>query len=266
VKKLLLAAAPAILFCALQVHAQQQSPATSNLLAVAATPGQVSLKGNASVPPAVPAQTQIAPKNHRLFGVLANYTTVENQEEFSALSTKVKFELSLKTMTDPVTVSFIGGVALIGQARNSDPSYGQGMQGYGKRFGTFYADTGIGTLMTTSVFPTVLHQDPRYFQLGTGSIQHRALYSLSQIFVTRGDNGERQFNYSEILGNGVAAGLANAYHPESQRTLGDTFNVWGTDILLNSLCNLAKEFWPDIHRKFRDEAHSNGLRFPASEH
>jgi hypothetical protein len=118
-----------------------------------------------------------------------------------------------------------------------------------KRYGTFYADTGIGTLLTTSVFPTLLHQDPRYFQLGSGGIWHRAMYSVSRIFVTRADNGDLQFNSSEIVGNAVAAGLSNTYHSPSQRTLGNTLSVWGTDIMLNAVCNVAKEFWPDLRRK-----------------
>ena len=199
------------------------------------------------------------PQNDRLFWILPNYLTVENKKmaHSGPLSAKTKFELSAKTMSDPVTISFIGAMALIGQARNSDPSYGQGVQGYAKRFGTFYADTGIGTLMTTSVFPTLLHQDPRYFQLGSGSTWRRAMYSVSQIFVTRSDSGERQFNYSEIVGNAVAAGISNAYHPADQRTLGNTLSVWGTDVMLNALCNVAKEFWPDIRRKIHKQKHSN---------
>jgi hypothetical protein len=160
-------------------------------------------------------------------------------------------------MSDPVTISFIGAMALIGQARNSDPSYGQGLQGYAKRFGTFYADTGIGTLMTTSVFPTLLHQDPRYFQLGKGGAWHRVIYSVSQILVTRSDSGEGQFNYSEIVGNAVAAGISNVYHPPDQRTLGHTVSVWGTDVMLNALCNVAKEFWPDIRRKIHKQKKSD---------
>jgi hypothetical protein len=196
-------------------------------------------------------------KNDRLFYVLANYTTVENLEKFGTLSAKTKFKLSTKTMSDPVTISFIGMIALIGQARNSDPSYGQGFQGYGKRYATFFANTGIGTLMTTSVFPTLLHQDPRYFQLGTGSTRHRAMYSVSRIFVTRADGGELQFNYSEIVGNAVAAGISNAYLPQNQRTLGNTLSVWGTDILLNTVCNVAKEFWPDIRSKVRKQKQAN---------
>jgi hypothetical protein len=188
--------------------------------------------------------------------VLANYTTVENQTEFAPIPANTKFLLTAKTMSDPITVSFIGAIALIGQARNSDPSYGQGVQGYSKRFATFYADTGIGTAMTTSVFPTLLRQDPRYFQLGSGSVWHRAMYSVSRIFVTRADSGATQFNYSEIVGNGVAAGISNIYHPQNQRTLRNTMSVWSTSIMLNSLCNEAKEFWPDIRRKLHKQKSS----------
>jgi hypothetical protein len=158
-------------------------------------------------------------------------------------------------MSDPVTVSFIGMIALIGQARNPDPTYGQGFQGYGKRFGTFFADTGIGTLMTTSVFPTVLRQDPRYFQLGTGTTWHRMIYSMSRIFVTRADSGKLQFNYSEIVGNAVAAGISDTYHPQNQRALGNTLSIWVTSVMLNTVCNVAKEFWPDIRRKIHKQRH-----------
>ncbi len=236
--RMLLPAVAAVLLCALPVHAQQQSNESSEVLAT------------------VPVAEQITLKNDRLFYVMANYTTVEHTDKFAPLSAKTKFKLSAKTMSDPVTVSFIAMMALMGQARDSDPSYGQGLQGYTKRYATSFADTGIGTLMTTSVFPTVLHQDPRYFQLGTGSTWHRAMYAVSRIFVTRADNGEVQFNYSEIVGNAVAAGISNTYHPQSQRTLGNTLNVWGTDVLLNTACNVAKEFWPDIRRKIHKARHS----------
>jgi len=198
-----------------------------------------------------PAQPQTTLINHRLLGVVANYTTVETQDQVGRLSAATKFKLTAKTMTDPVTVSFLAGIALLGQARNSDPSYGQGFTGYDKRFATLYADTGIGTLMTSSVFPTVLHQDPRYFQLGQGGTRRRLLHAVSSIFVARSDRGALQFNYSQIFGNAVAAGISNAYHPEAQRNLGNTLNVWASDTLLNMLCNVAKEFWPDLRHKVR---------------
>jgi hypothetical protein len=246
VRKLFCATAPAALLYALPIHAQQEFPASSSLL------------------PSAPIEEQTTLKNDRLFGVMPNYLTVEHMDEFGPISAKTKFKLSLKTMTDPVTVSFLGVSALVGQAHNSDPSYGQGFQGYDKRFATSYADTGISTVMTTSALPTLLHQDPRYFQLGRGSKLRRTLYSLSRIFVTRTDGGQVQFNYSEIVGNALAAGLSNAYHPQNQRTMGNTLNLWGTDVLLNSLCNVAKEFWPDIRTKLHKQTQSNESEVEAS--
>lgn len=243
------------LFSALPLQAQEPSTEISETLPVAPAPEQVSLPANSAIEPAAPASSQFVLKNNRLFYVLANYSTVERHDDFGTLSAKTKFKLSVKTMTDPITVSFLGAIALMGQARNSEPSYGQGLQGYSKRYATTYTDTAIGTLMTTSVFPTLLHQDPRYFQLGTGGKWHRVKYSVSRIFLTRSDSGQTQFNYSEIVGNAVAAGISNAYHPDYQRNFGNTMSVWGSDILLNTFCNLAKEFWPDLRRKIHNHRH-----------
>ena len=243
------------LLYALPIRAQEPSPASPDAPLVAPAQEQFTLTGAPVVESPAPVPSELALKNNRLFYILANYSTVERQDQFGTLSAKTKFKLSVKTMTDPITVSFLGAIALMGQATNSEPSYGQGLQGYTKRYATVFADSGIGTLMTTSVFPTVLHQDPRYFQLGTGGAGHRMKYSVSRIFVTRSDSGKTQFNYSEIIGNAVAAGISNTYHPDYQRTFGNTMSVWGTDILLNTICNVAKEFWPDLRRKIHNHKH-----------
>ncbi len=249
------AIAPLALFCAFAARAQEPSPTTSDAPLVAPVQEQITLTAAPDILPSAPLPTEIVLKNNRLFYVLANYSTVERHDEFGTLPPKTKFKLSVKTMTDPITVSFLGAIALMGQARNSDPSYGQGLKGYSKRYATTYTDTAIGTLMTTSVFPTLLRQDPRYFQLGTGSAWHRVKYSVSRIFLTRSDSGQTQFNYSEIVGNAVAAGISNTYHPDYQRNFGNTMSVWGSDILLNTFCNLAKEFWPDLRRKIHNRRH-----------
>lgn len=240
-----------VLLCAVPVLAQEDPPARSFVMDGA--PPLETLTSPASSPAIEPGATaspsKIAPKNDRLFFVMPNYLTVEDQQQFEPLSAKMKFYLSAKTMSDPVTISFIGALALMGQAQNSDPSYGQGVGGYAKRYATLYGDTGISTLMTASVFPTLLHQDPRYFQLGHGGIWRRTVYAMSRIVVTRGDNGAMQFNSSEVVGTAVAAGISTTYHPQDQRTLGNALGVWGTNIALNALCNVAKEFWPDLRRK-----------------
>lgn len=195
-------------------------------------------------------QGQNTVNKDRLFGVLPNYATVETEHQFEPMTVKEKFKLTSDAMIDPVTFPFIGLQALISQAQNSDPEYGQGLKGYGARYGTAYGDALIGTSMTTSVFPSLLHEDPRYFQMGHGSIAHRTLYSISRIFVTRNDNGTHGFNYSEIAGNFVAAGISNAYHPAQERTITNTLSVWGTDTMWDAVSNVAKEFWPDIRHHF----------------
>ena len=117
--------------------------------------------------------------------------------------------------------------------------------------------------MTTSVFPSMLHQDPRYFQLGHGSILHRTLYSVSRMVITRNDSGSHGFNYSEIVGNAVAAGISNTYHPQEDRTISNTVSVWATDIMWDAASNVAKEFWPDIRRQLSSQSRMPGLCLPA---
>jgi hypothetical protein len=188
-------------------------------------------------------------KDDRVFGVMPNFSTVENQHEFGPISVKGKFKLASQSSFDPYTFAFVGFEALISQAQDSEPAYKQGLIGYAKRYGTSYGDAVIGTFMTTAVAPSLFREDPRYFQLGTGTAFHRAVYSASRILITRKDSGGEQFNYAEITGNLVAAGISNIYHPDQERTLPNTLSVWGTDIMWDAVANELKEFWPDIHHK-----------------
>ena len=124
------AIAPLALLCGLPIHAQDPSPANSDAPPVAPAQEQITLNADSTILPATPVPTEIVLKNNRLFYVLANYSTVEKQDQFGTLSAKTKFKLSAKTMSDPITVSFLGVIALMGQANNSEPSYGQGLKGY----------------------------------------------------------------------------------------------------------------------------------------
>jgi hypothetical protein len=228
--------------------AQQQQPSAP------APSGQQSQSDPKSVDQREVEAEDTAAKNSRLFGVLPNYTTVENEDLFGPLSAKGKYKLAAESSFDPYTFPFIGFIALIGQAENTEPSYGQGFSGYAKRYGTSYGDAIIGTFMTTAIFPSLLHQDPRYYQLGHGTFSHRTLYAVSRIFVIRADSGRNQFNTSEIAGNAVAAGISNIYHPADDRTLANTASVWATDVMWDTVANVAKEFWPDIRRKLSHKA------------
>jgi len=148
---------------------------------------------------------------------------------------------------DPVEFVFIGIQAGIGQADDTNPTYGQGFVGYSKRFGTAYTDAIIGNFGTGAIFPTLLRQDPRYFQMGKGNFFRRFGYAAIRVLVTRSDSGRTQVNFSEFLGNGLAAGLSNTYHP-GPHTIASNANVTSTQFMWDAVGYEMKEFWPDIHR------------------
>jgi hypothetical protein len=187
--------------------------------------------------------------NDRIFDVLPNYGTVENANTLKPLQTGQKFRLATASVFDWAAFPFNGVLAGIGQAKNDPPSWGQGWGAYGKRYGASFADNSIGTYMTVAVFPSMLHEDPRYYQMGKGSFTHRFSYALSRLFVTRTDSGATRYNYSESIGNATAAAISNVYHPAEERTAGQNAKGFGYLILYDGLSNELKEFWPDIRRK-----------------
>ena len=197
--------------------------------------------------PSESQQHQTSPKNDRLFGVLPNYLTVEDEDKVPPLTTGGKFKLVSKNAFDPAIFPFIGFIALVSQAQNSEPEYGQGAAGFAKRYGAAFGDATIASFMTGAVFPSLFKQDPRYYQLVRGGFKRRLVYSVGRILITRTDSGHSQFNSSEIVGNFFAAGIANAYHPAQDRSFVNTVSVWGTDTGWDTMANIAQEFWPDIH-------------------
>jgi hypothetical protein len=193
---------------------------------------------------------QSGTSNNRLFGTLPDFLTVENAEHVPPLTTKQKYDVTLRSSFDPGQLLFYGGIAGISQAENADPSFKQGASGYGKRFALAFADGTTENVLVTAVFASMLHQDPRYFRLAEGGIARRTAYSVSRIFVTRSDAGHAQFNFSEILGSAVAAGLYNAYHPASDRTFSNTIASWWMQVGYDTGFIVIREFWPDVRRKF----------------
>ncbi len=190
----------------------------------------------------------------RLFWTLPNFLTVENAENVPPLSSGEKFKIVGRSLIDPFEFVLIGFVAGLNQASNSDPSYGQGAQGYGERYATAYADNAIENFMASAVMPSLLHQDPRYYQLGHGGFIRRTGHAFSRVFITRSDSGRTQFNYSEIFGAGIAAGISTySYHPATERNFGTVANVWGTQMGWDVATYMIKEFWPDLRHKHHKE-------------
>ena len=160
-----------------------------------------------------------------------------------------KFHLFRKNILDPFVFGAVGVQAGISQARNTFPGWGQGAEGFGKRYGAFYADRFSAGLSST-IYAVLLKQDPRYFRLGEGSIKHRIGYALAQQFVAKTDKGTRQFNYSKILGALTSGGLSNAYYPDDNRGIGLTMSRFGISLLYGSLIGIVNEFSVEIDQKF----------------
>jgi hypothetical protein len=221
------------------------------VLALSAVPAfarQAQAPAAANDPPAADPPAA-SPKNDRIFMVIPNYTTVEVPTAFSPITVKEKFKLGADDAFDPYTFPLAGIVAGIAQARNDDSSWGQGLGGYGKRYAAGLGDTMIGSFMTTGVFPSLLHEDPRYFRKGSGGFWRRSAYAVKRLFVARTDSGGSQFNFSEFGGNAVAGGISLAYHSREERHLSSFANNWGTQITIDFVANQLKEFWPDMRHK-----------------
>jgi hypothetical protein len=187
--------------------------------------------------------------NDRIFEVLPNYGTVENAQELPPLSAGHKYRLATAGVFDWGTYPFNGALSGIAQAKNDPKAWGQGWGAYGKRFGASFADNSIGTYMTTAIFPSLLREDPRYYQLGKGSFGRRAYHAVNRLFVIRTDSGHDRFNYSESIGNAAAAAISNIYHVPDDRTASRNATTFAFLILYDGLSNELKEFWPDIRRK-----------------
>src|SRR5215472_720159 len=146
--------------------------------------------------------------NDRLFFALPNFLTLENAVQVPPLTAKQKYAVVVRGSFDYVQYPWYAFLAGINQAQDSEPGYGQGWAGYGKRYAASFADGTIENFMTGAILPSLLRQDPRYFQLGHGSFTHRMFYAVSRNVVTRGDSGKNQFNFSEVVGGAMAAAIS----------------------------------------------------------
>jgi hypothetical protein len=193
--------------------------------------------------------SQLGTSNDRLFKLLPNFLTLEDAKQHPPLAAGEKFKVVARGSFDYVIFPWYGLLAGIGQAENSEAGYGHGAAGYGKRYGAAFADTTTEAFMVGAVLPSLLRQDPRFYQSRNGRFLHRLGYAVSRIVITRTDSGAEQFNYSEIFGSAISAGISTyGYHPHADRTLPNTAGVWSTQVGYDTISNVIKEFWPDIRR------------------
>ena len=190
--------------------------------------------------------------NDRILWTLPNFLTMENAKNVPPLTPGQKFKVTARGLFDPFEFVLIGVVAGINQAADSNPSYGQGMEGYGKRYATAYGDNLIENFMSSAVLPSILHQDPRYYQLGHGGFWRRSAHAVGRVLVTRSDSGQQQVNYSELVGAAAAAAISTySYHPESERGFGNVASVWGSQMGWDAVTYMIKEFWPELRDRMK---------------
>jgi hypothetical protein len=238
-------------------------PLAASLAEQAPPPAQQTPSANPSQPPQaqspdkskdnreIKRQEETGTSNDRLFYALPNFLTVETKS-VPPLTAGQKFKVVTRGSFDYIQIPWYGFLAGVSQAEDSEPGYGQGAVGYAKRFGAYFADGTIENYFTGAIFPTVLHQDPRFFQSDKGGFWHRSGYAMSRTFVTRTDSGGEQFNYSEIVGSALSAGISTySYHPRGDRNLSNASSVWGTQVGYDTITIVVKEFWPDIRRKLQ---------------
>ncbi len=193
-------------------------------------------------------------EQQRVLGFIPNFYVVYDSKNAAPLNAKLKFQMAFRVSIDPVSI--VGAAALAGmnQAGNT-PNYQQGWKGYGQRFGASYADGVTDIMFGGAILPSLLHQDPRYFYQGTGTVKSRMIHALSNPFICKGDNGHQQINFSSMGGDLISSSLSNAYYPDSNRGASLVFSSFLISTGEREISSLVQEF---VLRKLTPAAKHQG--------
>jgi hypothetical protein len=202
----------------------------------------------APTPPVLPKDDSEGKQPKRILWIIPNYRSVSANTQLPPLTLKKKFWLATQDSFDYSSFLVAGMIAGSAQAKNSTPEFRQGAAGYGRYYWHSFADQAVGNYFTEAIVPGATRQDPRYYTLGHGGFFRRTGYAVSRLLITRTDSGGRNFNFSEIIGNGAGAGVSDLYYPARERTWTKTGQKWLTQVGLDGGFNILKEFWPDIDR------------------
>jgi hypothetical protein len=178
-------------------------------------------------------------------------TIPSDANPYSPLTRRQKLALWLDYTHSPYTLFSAGLAAGFAEATGEWGQYGGGIAGYGKRLGAAMADTEAAGFFKVFLFPSLLHQDPRYFAMRRGSKRTRTWYAATRVLVIRKDNGEDTCNSSEVLGRLFTRSVENSYYPSNQRGFRVTMTGTGEGIASDAGSSVLREFWPDLRRLFR---------------
>jgi hypothetical protein len=196
-----------------------------------------------------PPLTPTGQQTKRILGILPNFEAVSANTHLPPLSLKEKFWVSTQNTFDYSSLISVGMQAAIEQARNQYPEFHEGAAAYGRYYWHTFADSGVENYLVGAIFPSITHEDPRYYTLGRGQVLERVRYAVSRLWITRSDAKASTFNFSEIVGSGVSAEVSSRYYPREARTSGQTLERWASQLINDGVGNVVQEFWPDIHQK-----------------
>lgn len=179
-------------------------------------------------------------ERQRGFGIIPNFYAVYDPDP-APMDAGLKFRLALRVAEDPFTFTGVAILAGAGQAADS-PAFAQGARGYGERFGVNYANSFTDIMLDGAILPSILHQDPRYFYQGTGTSKSRVAHVILSLFVTKGDNGQWQPNYSALGGDLTSSAISNLYYPRSNRGAGLVFKGFATITAIHLAVRMLDEF------------------------
>ena len=219
----------------------QQAAATTNPSALSNPPAAQNDPQNGSLE---------GKQTKRILGIIPNFRSVSVDAKLPPESVKDKFKAASLDAFDYSDFIYVAIVAGVGQAENSYPEFHQGAAGYGRYYWHTLADQVDEDYQVEFVFPTVTHEDPRFYTLGRGGFLKRAGYAFSRILITRTDSGGETVNLSEIVGAGAASGISDLYYPSVERTWTKTGQRWVLNVGLDGATYIFQEFWPDINNKF----------------
>ena len=185
----------------------------------------------------------------RVLGIYPNFSAVSAGETLPPQTAKQKFILAGKNSFDYSSFILAGIQAGIAMNGNSYPEFHQGVAGYARYYWHTVLDTVDENFMVSGAFPALFHQDNRFYTLGHGGFRKRAFYAATRVLVTRQDDGDHNFNFSEVIGSGAASGIASLYYPSKYQTWTKVGQRWLTSDLIDSANFVFKEFWPDINKK-----------------
>ena len=187
-------------------------------------------------------------QNKRILWVIPNYRAVSANTKLPPLSFKSELWLATQDSFDYSGFIFVGALAGVDMADKAQPTFGQGAEGFGKYYWHVFVDSTIENYMTEAIIPAPTKEDPRYYTMGKGGIFKRTGYAVTRLFITKTNSGGSTFNLSEIVGAGASAGLGNLYYPAESRPFVKTYQRWGTQVGLDGVFNVFKEFWPDVNK------------------